>query len=276
MAAKSDAGELKELQKWLLSYDPKELFTKGGDVVEQILKIIPEADDKKLGQRKETYAAYEEIEVPEWKKYGVEKGTQASCMLTIGKLLDQTLVDNPHSVRVFSPDELVSNKLDTVFTHTGRNFQWDEFANARGGRVIEILSEHTCQGFLQGYTLTGRVGVFPSYESFLGIIHTMMVQYSKFNKMVRSLDSSPHKPNILLTKTRPGRLNGEGTSTVSITSRRAPGRGRSTTASLTRTHPSSVPCSRSSRPPRESTSPPTPTVFCPRSATASGPRTTST
>lgn len=61
----------------------------------------------------------------------------------------------------------------------------DEFSHAKGGRVIEILSEHTCQGFLQGYTLTGRTGVFPSYESFLGIIHTMMVQYSKFNKMAR-------------------------------------------------------------------------------------------
>lgn len=105
-------------------------------------------------------------------------------MQAIGALLDQTLVDNPKSIRIFSPDELVSNKLDAVFNHTTRNFQWDEFANARGGRVIEILSEHMCQGFLQGYTLTGRTGLFPSYESFLGIVHTMMVQYSKFNKMV--------------------------------------------------------------------------------------------
>ena len=94
------------------------------------------------------------------------------------------MVDNPKSFRIFSPDELVSNKLDVVFRHTGRDFQWDEFSNARGGRVIEILSEHTCQGFMQGYTLTGRTAPFPSYESFLGILHTMMVQYSKFNKMV--------------------------------------------------------------------------------------------
>lgn len=66
---------------------------------------------------------------------------------------------------------------------TGRNFQWDQFSNARGGRVTETLSEHQCQGWLQGYTLTGRVGLFPSYEAFLGIIHTMMVQYAKFGKM---------------------------------------------------------------------------------------------
>lgn len=114
--------------------------------------------------------------------YGVEKGGQASCMQTIGELLDQVMVDNPKSMRIFWPDKLVSNKLDAVFNHTGRNFQWDEFSNARGGRVIEILSEHTCQGMLQGYTLNGRTGLFPSYESFFGIIHTMMVQYSKMQQ----------------------------------------------------------------------------------------------
>jgi xylulose-5-phosphate/fructose-6-phosphate phosphoketolase len=73
--------------------------------------------------------------------------------------------------------------LDAVFEDTGRNFQWDIASRAQGGRVIEILSEHTCQGMLQGYTLTGRTGLFPSYEAFIGIVHTMMVQYSKFVKM---------------------------------------------------------------------------------------------
>jgi len=90
---------------------------------------------------------------------------------------------NPHTFRIFSPDELVSNKLDAVLDVSGRNFQWDVACRAKGGRIIEILSEHTCQGMLQGYTLTGRTGLFPSYEAFLGIIHTMMVQYSKFTKM---------------------------------------------------------------------------------------------
>lgn len=71
-----------------------------------------------------------------------------------------------------------------MLNFTGRNFQWDVASCANGGRVIEILSEHTCQGMMQGYTLTGRTGLFPSYEAFLGIIHTMMVQYSKFVKMV--------------------------------------------------------------------------------------------
>ena len=91
---------------------------------------------------------------------------------------------NPTTTRLWSPDELTSNKLDVILEFTGRNFQWDPESRAKGGRVIEILSEHTCQGMLQGYTLTGRTGIFPSYESFLGIIQTMMVQYSKFCKMV--------------------------------------------------------------------------------------------
>ena len=96
-----------------------------------------------------------------------------------------SLSRNEHSFRIFSPDELISNKLDATLRDSSRNFQWDIASRHQGGRVIEILSEHTCQGMLQGYTLTGRTGLFPSYEAFLGIIDTMMVQYCKFVKMVR-------------------------------------------------------------------------------------------
>lgn len=105
-------------------------------------------------------------------------------MKNTGQFIDKVFTENPRSMRLFCPDELESNKLDGVFAHTGRNFQWSQYSNARGGRVIEVLSEHLCQGFMQGYTLTGRTAIFPSYESFLGIVHTMMVQYAKFNKMV--------------------------------------------------------------------------------------------
>ncbi|EED84261.1 predicted protein, partial [Postia placenta Mad-698-R] len=173
------------LQAWLESYKPKELFDAEGRPNKKILSIIPERQEKKLGQRKEAYAAYTPLDVPAWKPFGVEKGTEASCMKTIGEFLYQVIEQNAHTFRIFSPDELVSNKLDAVLRHSGRNMQWDVASRANGGRVIEILSEHTCQGMLQGYTLTGRTGLFPSYEAFLGIIHTMMVQYSKFVKMAR-------------------------------------------------------------------------------------------
>lgn len=182
--AKKDREQLDLLQKWLSNYKPEELFTASGDIIDEIKSVIPTENAKKLGQRIEVYNSYVEPTLPDWKKFVVSKGSNESAMKAAAKFLNEVMVQNPHSVRLFSPDELESNKLDAVFEKTNRNFQWDEFSNARGGRVIEVLSEHMCQGFMQGYTLTGRVGIFPSYESFLGIIHTMMVQYAKFIKMV--------------------------------------------------------------------------------------------
>ncbi|KAG1805057.1 XFP N-terminal domain-containing protein [Suillus plorans] len=188
--AKTSQEELQALQGWLQSYGPHELFaTKGsrgvveGAPTEELLSIVPDRKDKKLGCRKEAHAAFQPIKVPDWTDFGVQKGSQESCMIVVGTLLRDTIDKNPKTFRIFSPDELVSNKLDGVFKITGRNLQWDENSCDNGGRVIEILSEHTCQGMLQGYTLTGRTALFPSYEAFLGIVHTMMVQYSKFTKM---------------------------------------------------------------------------------------------
>lgn len=170
------------LQAWLRSYNPKELFGSDGIPNSSILSVIPKEECKRLGMREEAYRAYSPLDVPDWRKFVVQKGTLQSCMQVTGELLDAVAQQNPHSFRVFSPDELVSNKLDAVLRHSGRNFQWDVASRASGGRVIEILSEHTCQGMLQGYTLTGRTGLFPSYEAFLGIVDTMMVQYAKFVK----------------------------------------------------------------------------------------------
>lgn len=91
-------------------------------------------------------------------------------MKAIGKYLTDVIKRNPKEFRMFSPDELSSNKLDEVLSVTERNFQWDPSTAHKGGRVTEMLSEHTLQGWMQGYTLTGRHGVFPSYEAFLGIV----------------------------------------------------------------------------------------------------------
>ncbi|KAF9000718.1 phosphoketolase [Cyathus striatus] len=182
-AAKTSKEELSVLQDWLSSYKPAELFTRDGAPVEDILRVVPEENEKKLGQRKESYKNYTPLITPNWMSLCPEKGSQESCMKAVGHFLKEVINKNPKTFRIFSPDELVSNKLDAVLENNGRNFQWDVASRSGGGRVIEILSEHTCQGMLQGYTLTGRTGLFPSYEAFLGIIHTMMVQYSKFTKM---------------------------------------------------------------------------------------------
>ncbi|KAF8909774.1 phosphoketolase [Gymnopilus junonius] len=191
--AKTDPEELSSLKHWLLSYKAHELFTKEGGPVKEILSVVPTDPHKKLGQRKEAINGYVPVKTPDWKQQAVGKGSQESCMKAVGRFLRETIKENPHTFRIFSPDELVSNKLDAVFDVTGRDFQWDIASRGQGGRVIEILSEHICQGMLQGYTLTGRTGLFPSYEAFLGIIHTMMVQYAKFTKMaVETKWREPH------------------------------------------------------------------------------------
>ncbi|KAM7185808.1 D-xylulose 5-phosphate/D-fructose 6-phosphate phosphoketolase [Rhypophila sp. PSN 637] len=184
--ANKDEGELKLLSEWLASYRINELI-QDGKPAQTVLDTLPRNDEKKLGQLKATYDPYKPLTTVDWRAFSVDKGQDVSCMQTTGKYLDKVFQENPTSIRLFSPDELESNKLDAILDHTQRNFQWDEYSRANGGRVIEVLSEHDCQGFMQGYTLTGRTALFPSYESFLGIVHTMMVQYSKFGKIARDV-----------------------------------------------------------------------------------------
>ncbi|KAL0580729.1 hypothetical protein V5O48_001287 [Marasmius crinis-equi] len=181
--ARSSSEELGVLQEWLRSYKPHELFDGEGRPVEKVLRIVPKEATRKLGQKPESYKGYEALDLPDWKEFCVEKGRQESCMKAVGEFVREVIQRNPSTFRIFSPDELVSNKLSATLEVTSRNFQWDPTTRNQGGRIIEILSEHTCQGMLQGYTLTGRTGLFPSYEAFLGIVHTMMVQYAKFAKM---------------------------------------------------------------------------------------------
>jgi xylulose-5-phosphate/fructose-6-phosphate phosphoketolase len=182
----SDETQLQALKDWLASYHVGDLI-KDGKPVDQILSIMPKDDSKKLGQVKATYDPYKALDLPGWKECTVEKGSEQSCMQITGSFLDKVFQANPSSIRLFSPDELESNKLNAILNHTQRNFQWDQFSTGSGGRVIEVLSEHDCQAFMQGYTLTGRAAIFPSYESFLGIVHTMMVQYSKFVKIAKEV-----------------------------------------------------------------------------------------
>lgn len=186
---KENGEHLKLLYDWLSSYEARQLLP-DGQPIDTMLDILPRDTSKRLGQLKMTYDSHRPLDLPDWKTFAVEKHEHehASCMQEAGQYLDQVVQLNPKSFRIFSPDELESNKLGAVLSHSGRNFQWDQYSRAQGGRVIEILSEHCCQGFMQGYTLTGRTALFPSYESFLGIVHTMMVQYSKFNKIAHGTE----------------------------------------------------------------------------------------
>jgi xylulose-5-phosphate/fructose-6-phosphate phosphoketolase len=185
--AKSDEGHLRILEEWLKAYNADKLLPNGRPM-EGLLGVLPKQNGKRLGQQTIAHDAHQPLTLPSWEKFAVDKAHHHSSMQQTGAFLKQVGAENPQSFRIFSPDELESNKLSAVLDNSGRNFQWDQYSRANGGRVIEILSEHTCQGFMQGYTLTGRTAIFPSYESFLGIVHTMMVQYAKFSKLARRLD----------------------------------------------------------------------------------------
>ncbi|KAG9093290.1 hypothetical protein FRC06_011577, partial [Ceratobasidium sp. 370] len=168
-AAMSDDSQLKILSDWLASYGANELLVKGGHgdkpdefVKSSVLRILPERIDRRLGMIKESYVGYTPLDVPDFEAFGSDKPGEMSAMKAVAKYLGVVIEKNPSSFRIFSPD-----------------------AANKGGRVIEMLSEHTLQGFMQGYTLTGRTGLFPSYEAFIGIVTTMVEQYAKFLKMAR-------------------------------------------------------------------------------------------
>ncbi|MFW6359985.1 MAG: phosphoketolase [Chroococcales cyanobacterium] len=198
---KSNSDELRSLEDWLRSYRPEELFNEQGEPNSTILENCP-TGDRRMGSNPHTFGGEmrQPLNLPNISDYEVpveRQKTPGICTRGAnlvsnthesGRYLCEVVERNPHNFRIFSPDELESNKLAETLKSTHRNYQWPtrEFDGAigpNGGRVIEILSEHTCQAFLQGYLLTGRHGLFPSYEAFLGIVTTMMDQYAKFLKL---------------------------------------------------------------------------------------------
>ncbi|KAL1935884.1 hypothetical protein VTP01DRAFT_18 [Rhizomucor pusillus] len=180
--AKKDDEELQLLEKWLREYKPEDLFDENGRVQRDILDCFPEDERKRMGMRKEAHGeTYQPLDLPDWQQF--VKQEDSSAMDAAGEYLKEVCTRNERTFRIFSPDELTSNKLTKVLDATKRVMEPDPDLFTKGGRIIEVLSEHMCQGFLQGYTLTGRTGLFPSYEAFLGIVTTMVIQYAKFLKL---------------------------------------------------------------------------------------------
>jgi xylulose-5-phosphate/fructose-6-phosphate phosphoketolase len=202
---KTNPEHLRLLEDWLRSYHVEELFDEQGRPKPEILEQCPKGE-RRMGSNPHTYGGrirkdldlpgLLEFEVPVeetasgWQRQeALQRGVNnVSDVEQVAKYLQVVIQRNPHTFRIFSPDELESNKLGAVLEVTKRNYQWpipphNEEISSHDGRVIEILSEHTCQAWLQGYLLTGRHGLFPSYEAFLNIVISMMDQYAKFLKM---------------------------------------------------------------------------------------------
>ncbi len=199
--AKTNPQSLRLLEDWLRSYHPEQLFDEEGRPAPDVLTQCPKGH-RRMGSNPHTFGGRirRDLDLPDISDHAVpveEVYTKGGCrrgeksignVAQLAEYLKEVVRRNPKSFRIFSPDELESNQLGKVLEVTQRDYQWpvkphDSHIGPDNGRVLEILSEHTCQAWLQGYLLTGRHGLFPSYESFLGIVTTMMDQYAKFLKM---------------------------------------------------------------------------------------------
>ena len=206
--AKESKVELKALEAWLSSYKFSELFSEDGGFTEDIKALIP-PPELRMGDSYHAHGgdrAIKPLNLPDVASFLKEADTPgihgSSSMHRVGEYLSKVFALNKDgkNFRFMSPDETYSNKLDEVFKETTRAFQWPtkkwDKDISEDGRVMEMLSEHSLQGLLQGYVLTGRHGVFASYEAFIQIVSSMVDQYAKFMKVARETPWRGEVPSL--------------------------------------------------------------------------------
>ena len=194
----SNPKHLKLLEEWLRSYRPEELFDEKGALRAELAELAP-TGERRMGANPHANGGLllKDLELPDFRQYGVKmKGhgqERASDTTVLGGFLAEVvrLNQEQRNFRLFGPDETLSNKLDAVFQATNRQWEAETVEEdqylARDGRVIEVLSEHQCEGWLEGYLLTGRHGVFNCYEAFIHIVDSMFNQHAKWLKVTRGL-----------------------------------------------------------------------------------------
>lgn len=181
------------LESWLKSYKPEELFNDDGTLKEEIKEIIP-TGNLRMGSNINTNGGQvlKELILPDFRDYGVEVNSpgdvKASDMLELSAYIRDVIKKNPNNFRVFSPDEAMSNRLYKIFEVTNRVWnseikESDEFLSNDGRIMDSYLSEHVCEGLLEGYLLTGRHGFFSSYEAFIRVVDSMVSQHAKWLKV---------------------------------------------------------------------------------------------
>ena len=189
---------LQQLEEWLKSYRPWELFDQKGALLPELAALAPEGN-RRMGANPHANGGLllKDLMMPDFRTFAVkvdEPGDAlASDTLVLGDFLAEVIRLNmeERNFRVFGPDETLSNRLDAIFKATNRQWQadrldTDEFL-AHDGRVMEVLSEHQCEGWLEGYLLTGRHGLFNSYEAFVHIVDSMFNQHAKWLKVTAGL-----------------------------------------------------------------------------------------
>jgi len=189
---------LAELEAWMRSYRPEELFDADGRVVPEISELAPEHERRmSASPHANGGLLLADLELPDFRDYAVaveSPGTSTSeATRVLGTWLRDVMRDNADAAnfRVFGPDETASNRLSALFDVTDRTWMAERVPGddhlAPDGRVMEILSEHLCQGWLEGYLLTGRHGVFNCYEAFIHIVDAMFNQHAKWLKVTRTI-----------------------------------------------------------------------------------------
>ncbi|MEU3556329.1 phosphoketolase family protein [Streptomyces fragilis] len=209
---RDNPGHLAMLEQWLRSYRPEELFGADGAPVAEVLACVP-AGAKRLGSSPHANGGLltRQLPVPPLEDFAVPverpgAGTHEPTRV-LGAMLEQVMKNTAarRDFRLVGPDETDSNRLSAVFGATGKAWQAETLPGDvnldRHGRVMEILSEHLCQGWLEGYTLTGRHGLFSCYEAFVHIVDSMVNQHIKWLKTSRALSWRAPVPslNYLLT-----------------------------------------------------------------------------
>ncbi len=183
---------VRQLEQWMRSYRPEELFDDEGMLVPELAELAPKGE-RRMGANPHANGGLllKDLRMPDFRDYAVPvkcPGVQvAEATRVLGRFLRDVMKLNPLTFRVFGPDETSSNRLDALFEATDRTWvaerQPEDEHLSPEGRVMEILSEHTCQGWLEGYLLSGRHGFFSCYEAFIHIVDSMFNQHAKWLKV---------------------------------------------------------------------------------------------
>jgi len=191
-------AHLKILEEWMRSYRPEELFDESGKVRPEIASLAP-LGDRRMGMNPHSNGGrlLKDLDLPPMTDFGVavDRPGGVTCESTgvLGKFLCEVMRRNLASsnFRVFGPDETASNRLEAIYKASGKTWEAEVLPVdenlARDGRVMEVLSEHMCEGWLEGYLLTGRHGLFNCYEAFIHIIDAMFNQHAKWLKASRQI-----------------------------------------------------------------------------------------
>jgi xylulose-5-phosphate/fructose-6-phosphate phosphoketolase len=197
---RSNPAHLALLEEWLRSYRPDELFDRGGALVEELASLPPRAHRRmSANPHANGGLIVRDLRLPDFRDYAVETAkpgkTAAEATRVLGAFLRDTMTENGEIFRVFGPDETTSNRLDAILEATDRTWNAELLPTddrlAPDGRVMEVLSEHLCQGWLEGYLLTGRHGLFNCYEAFIHIVDSMFNQHAKWLKAIREIEWRP-------------------------------------------------------------------------------------